>query len=231
MKLWLVRHARPLVNQGVCYGALDLLADTAATQALAQDLAQALPQGIAMASSPLQRCEHLAQHLCRLRADLAYVTDAALSEMNFGQWEGQAWDAIGAAALQAWTDDFMQHHPGGAESVAHMLERVGAALRAALSADQDVVWVTHAGVINTVRAWLEPLDAASHTSNGLSADWQSDSGLQPQQQQRPRAPGHARLASPWRLRAQAPQLRPQDWPRSAPLGSWEVIELQAESPR
>jgi alpha-ribazole phosphatase len=229
MKLWLVRHAKVLIDQGVCYGALDLPADAAATQALAQELAKALPQGIAMASSTLQRCEQLAQHLCRLRADLAYVTDAALGEMNFGRWEGQAWDAIGAAALQAWTEDFMQHRPGGGESLAHMLERVGGALRAALSADQDVVWLTHAGVINTVRAWLEPLDAA--TFNGLSADWQSESGLQPPPQQQPRAPGHARWASPWRLRAQAPQLGPQDWPRSAPLGSWEVIELPAESPR
>jgi alpha-ribazole phosphatase len=67
MKLWLVRHATVLIDQGVCYGALDVPADAAATQALAQDLARALPPGIAVATSALQRCEQLAQCLRRLR--------------------------------------------------------------------------------------------------------------------------------------------------------------------
>ena len=31
MKLWLVRHAQPLVDAGVCYGRLDVAADPAAT--------------------------------------------------------------------------------------------------------------------------------------------------------------------------------------------------------
>ena len=39
MKLWLVRHAKPLVDEGVCYGASDLDADPEATLAAAQELA------------------------------------------------------------------------------------------------------------------------------------------------------------------------------------------------
>jgi alpha-ribazole phosphatase len=229
MKLWLVRHAKVLIDQGVCYGALDVPADAAATQALAQDLARALPPGIAMATSPLQRCELLAQCLRRLRPDLTYKTDARLAEMNFGAWEGQTWEAIGPAALQAWTGDFMQHRPGSAESLADMQERVGAALRAALAAQQDMVWITHAGVINTVRAWLEPQDAAQAFETNGPAGWQS--GPLPQPQQQPPAPAHARPARLWRVRSQAPHLRSQDWPRSPPLGSWAAFELQAESPQ
>src|SRR5690606_10781153 len=42
-RLWLVRHAAPLVSPGTCYGALDVPADAAATQAAAVRLAAALP--------------------------------------------------------------------------------------------------------------------------------------------------------------------------------------------
>jgi len=147
MKLWLVRHARPQVAPGVCYGRLDVPADPAATAACAAALAAQLPAGIRMACSPLQRCEQLAQALLGLRPDLACETDARLQEMDFGRWEGRAWEAIGQAALQAWTDDFAGYRVGGSgESVAGFMARVGAAFDA-LAGPQPVLWVTHAGVI------------------------------------------------------------------------------------
>ena len=89
--------------------------------------------------------------------------DPRLREMDFGAWEGQRWDAIGKAPMDAWTADFAHHPPGGGECLAAMLERVAAALRAAQqrSAQQagsgtsaDVVWITHAGVARCVR-WLQ----------------------------------------------------------------------------
>ncbi|MFZ2326693.1 MAG: phosphoglycerate kinase, partial [Rhodoferax sp.] len=75
MTLWLVRHAKPLVEQGVCYGALNVAADAAATHEAARALAAELPPGIAVYTSPLQRCEQLTQVLRGLRPDLAYMTD------------------------------------------------------------------------------------------------------------------------------------------------------------
>ena len=62
-RLWLVRHAQPLVAPGVCYGALDLRADPAATADSAQRLAAALPPRLSASHSPLQRCEQLAHAL------------------------------------------------------------------------------------------------------------------------------------------------------------------------
>jgi alpha-ribazole phosphatase len=56
MKLWLLRHAQPLVDSGVCYGALDVAADEAATHVAAQGAAQALPPDLLVWHSPLQRC-------------------------------------------------------------------------------------------------------------------------------------------------------------------------------
>ena len=146
MKLWLVRHAQPMVAQGVCYGALDVPADEAATQQAAQRLADAVPIGAMVITSPLQRCEQLTQVLRGLRPDLAYKTDARLKEMDFGHWEGQRWDAIARGELDGWTAAFATWRCGGAECVADVMARVGAAWDDALALDQPVVWVTHGGV-------------------------------------------------------------------------------------
>ena len=127
-QLWLARHAQPLIAPGVCYGQLDMAADAFPTAECALALARALPAGLRVMSSPLQRCEQLAQALRALRPDLAYKTDARLQEMAFGQWEGRAWQAIDPAELAAWTDDFANFQAGhSGESVTAFMARVGAA--------------------------------------------------------------------------------------------------------
>ena len=144
MMLWLARHAQPLVAAGVCYGALDVAADAQATQVAAHKLAAAVPHGICVTSSPLQRCEQLAQALYALRPDLIPIFDPRLREMDFGHWEGQRWDAIGQPTLEAWTADFARHQPGGGESVQLFMQRVAAAWDAV--GTRPTLWITHAGV-------------------------------------------------------------------------------------
>lgn len=160
MKLWLARHATPLVPAGTCYGRLNVAADAAATTAAAEALAAALPAGVRLRASPLQRCEQLAQALQGLRPDLACTTDARLAELDFGAWEGQRWDAIAPAAYDAWTADFAHYRPGGGESLAVLLQRVQGALAAARGNGGDEAWITHAGVARCVH-WL--LRAPAHT--------------------------------------------------------------------
>lgn len=145
MQLWLARHAHPLVEPGTCYGALDVGADETATRLAAEGLAKTLPEGLAARHSPLRRCEQLAQALQRLRPDLTLKPDLRLREMNFGNWEGRTWQAIGPDALAAWTDDFANHRPGGGESVTEFMQRVAAAWAEIGSA--PALWITHAGVI------------------------------------------------------------------------------------
>ena len=147
MKLWLVRHAQPLVEAGVCYGASDVAADRAATQDAAQRLAEALPTGIRVMASTLQRCERLAYFLRGLRPDLAYMLEPRLQEMNFGQWELQRWDAIPRAELDGWTADFDSWRCGGAESVDDFMRRMAAVWDVTRATQQPAVWITHAGVI------------------------------------------------------------------------------------
>ena len=67
-RLWLVRHAAPLVAPDTCYGGLDVPADAQATRAAAERLATALPAGALVVYSTLQRCELLAHELPALEA-------------------------------------------------------------------------------------------------------------------------------------------------------------------
>lgn len=150
MKLWLVRHAQPLVASGICYGRLDVAADAAGTAQCAHDLAGLLPPGTRIRSSPLQRCAQLASALQELRPDLAYKTEPRLQEMDFGQWEGLAWQGIARAELAAWTDDFADHAVGrSGECVRGFMARVGAVFDS-LQGPSDTLWITHAGVIRAV---------------------------------------------------------------------------------
>jgi alpha-ribazole phosphatase len=171
MKLWLARHARTLAPEGTCYGASDVVADAAATLAAARALAASLPAGLVVRSSPLQRCRQLADALHGLRADLAHQPDARLAEMDFGTWEGQAWDAIGRDALERWRDDFSGPRAGGGESVTDFLARVESAFVETRDGPHDVLWITHAGVVRATRLLVagvvRPLQASAWPAQGL----------------------------------------------------------------
>jgi len=169
MTLWLVRHAQPLVEAGVCYGALDLAADLLATRQAAGRLAQSLPQGLPVVSSPLQRCELLAQSLSALRPDLSYKTEAGLAEMDFGCFEGRRWAEVERQALDDWTADFWQYRFGGAQSVAGFMAQVGRVWDAACERGQDQVWITHAGVIRAARLLAQGVRRIDR-----AADWPLD---------------------------------------------------------
>lgn len=162
MTLWLVRHAQPLIAPGLCYGRLDVAADADASAECARQLAMELPAGIRVLASPLQRCQQLARALQALRPELAFHSDARLQEMDFGRWEGCAWDAIDPAELQAWTDDFAHHAVGGTgESVAAFMARVGSAFHECPPGD-NLLWITHAGVIRAATLLAQGLRQIEH---------------------------------------------------------------------
>lgn len=158
MQLHLIRHAKPMVGSGICYGQTDMPADTAETTLCARALADMLPHGTPVFCSTLQRCELLNQYLCGLRADLSSKADARLCEMDFGQWEGVAWDKIPRSAMDAWTVDFADYRVGhcGESTRDVVLRTLGALVdlhQLHLADHPAAAWITHAGVIRAVQ-WL-----------------------------------------------------------------------------
>jgi alpha-ribazole phosphatase len=149
MKLWLVRHAQPLIEPGLCYGQLDVAADAMATQRAADALAPLLPTGAKLYCSGLQRAQQLAKAIHDKRNTFSPNIDVRLNEINFGIWENIAWDKIPKVAFDTWLQDFDQHRFGGVEGVRDLLLRVHHALHE-LPAVGDAIWITHAGVIRAV---------------------------------------------------------------------------------
>jgi len=149
MELILVRHTRPDMPQGICYGRLDVgVRDTFANEAA--EVLDALPEVRRLISSPLRRCRKLARRIATAR-ELPLDFDERLAEMDFGAWEGRPWATLPASELDAWAADFMHARPHGGESVAMLQARVRAAL-SHWSAQRSartvpIAFITHAGVI------------------------------------------------------------------------------------
>lgn len=148
MRLHLIRHPKPLIEAGICYGRHDCPAEDAAS--VAAMLLPELPAGLPVWSSPLRRCRELAELL-----DPQPCIDDRLAEMNFGAWEGRRWDDIPRVELDAWAADVAGYAPPGGESPRNLQRR---ALDFVASLDvPEAVIVTHAGVIRTLLAHWQGL--------------------------------------------------------------------------
>ena len=161
MDLILIRHPAPAIAAGVCYGKTDVpLAGDAAESVrsmLARLAALAAPLPEQLATSPLQRCAELAHRLAR-HFDRPCSVDPRLQEIDFGQWEGQRWDAIDRASLDAWAADLRHARMHGGESVEQFEARVDGWLRLwcqpTAVRTSSVLAVTHAGVMRMIAALL-----------------------------------------------------------------------------
>lgn len=148
MRLYLVRHPKPLIEAGVCYGRLDCPAED--VLAPAARLAAELPPGLPVWSSPLLRCHALARAL-----HPQPIIDERLAEIHFGDWEGRRWDDIPRAEIDAWAADVGGYVPPGGESP-RALQRRALDFVASLDVPEAVI-VTHAGVIRTLVAHWQGL--------------------------------------------------------------------------
>jgi len=155
MILHLIRHPQPVVEAGICYGRLDLAAENAAE--VATRLRAELPACLPVWSSPLRRCRELAELL-----HPQPILDERLAEMDFGAWEGLAWDAIPRAELDAWAADVAGYAPPGGESPRQLQQRA-LAFVGGLEVPEAVL-VTHAGVIRVLLAHFRQLAPADWLS-------------------------------------------------------------------
>ncbi|MCK2096992.1 alpha-ribazole phosphatase family protein [Thauera aromatica] len=153
MELHLIRHPRPAVEPGICYGQHDVgLAECPA--AVAARLRPLLPPDYALYASPLARARLLAEELG------TPLLDARLKEMHFGDWEGRSFAAIGPA-IDAWAADPLGFRAPGGESARELAARALdwlAELQQAAPA-QPVVVVAHGGPLRVLAGHLLGLPA------------------------------------------------------------------------
>ena len=150
MALILLRHTTPDVAPGTCYGLTDL--DVAETfEAEAATALAALPPVQTIVSSPLIRCQKLADYI-GVRLALPVTFDARLMGMDFGHWEARAWSDIERSEIDDWAADFLHARPHGGESVAMLQTRIRAALADWFAKDKTTLIVTHAGVVRAALA-------------------------------------------------------------------------------
>jgi alpha-ribazole phosphatase len=149
VELILVRHPRPVVAEGLCYGRSDLPVDPDALARVHAALrADGLPGGAPVFSSPLRRCAGLARLLA---ANVSF--DASLAEMDFGGWELHSWNDIPRAEVDAWAADLLHYRPGGGESVLAVARRVAGALaRIRHHGGERAVVICHAGTMRLLAA-------------------------------------------------------------------------------
>jgi len=154
VQVFLIRHPRPLIEAGLCYGRLDV--DCEDPQPIAARIKTRLPPDTPIIASPLRRARRLAEAL-----DQNARIDERLSEINFGDWEGKDWDNIDRAALDRWAVDLLNFVPPGGESVAHLQQRV---IEFACSLKLPrVAIVSHAGVMRALFGHWRQLPANEWT--------------------------------------------------------------------
>ena len=156
MQVFLIRHPRPLVEPGLCYGRLDV--DCEDPQPVAARLR--LPPQTTVLSSPLRRARRLAEAL-----DPCVRLDARLAEIDFGDWEGRRWDDIDRESIDDWAADVLNFTPPRGESVADLQRRFVdlAGELAANRAGASVALITHAGVIRALLGHWRGLPVAEWT--------------------------------------------------------------------
>ncbi len=151
MKLTLIRHTRLQIAAGICYGQSDIdVAETFIAESEKTRSKLAEMSFDAVYSSPLQRCEKLANAL-NIGAP---ILDARLKELHFGDWELHAWDAIPREFFDVWAQNYANMAPPNGETFSHLQSRGVEFLNEILSnhTAENIAIVTHGGMIRALLA-------------------------------------------------------------------------------
>jgi alpha-ribazole phosphatase len=160
MRVTLVRHPRPLIDPGICYGRLDIPIHPDGIADIDRLAADAACVGaMRLWTSPARRCLILAEAIAD-RMGIPPITDPRLRELDFGDWEGKAWDDIPRQALDDWAADPGGFPLPGGESGNQLVERLEGFHAEICRNGQDCVIVSHGGPLKVLIALLrrQPID-------------------------------------------------------------------------
>jgi alpha-ribazole phosphatase len=153
MHIYLIRHPPPSGTDGLCYGRLEVAVTPQALDEAADAVSAQIPgetlDDARVYCSPSSRCVELARRIASPREP---TPAEDLLEMNFGRWQGLAWNAVPREEIDAWAKDVWRYRPGGGESAEMVAARWQRWLSQLRNDGGSVVAVTHAGVIRVALA-------------------------------------------------------------------------------
>lgn len=174
MNIYLIRHSAVYNPNKLCYGQSEIPLEenfTADFDWIKDHLN--LSSKTLYYSSPFRRCTKMAAFL----SEDDFIIDKRLSELNFGDWEMQAWNKIPKEELDPWMQDFVNYTIPKGENFIDLSERSIQFYEDLTAVDaEDVVIVTHAGVIRSLAAYI--LDFPLERAFNLQIDYSSISKIQ-----------------------------------------------------
>jgi len=159
MILTAIRHTSVDVPSGICYGISDVSVANSFPEEAAQIQEQLdILQLGRIYSSPLKRCTQLASVLFQ---EKKLTLDDRLRELDFGDWEMQAWNSIfNSSEGKAWFHDYAHASCPNGESFAELVARVKSFLdELKANENEQIAIITHAGVIRALMILLQQKSA------------------------------------------------------------------------
>lgn len=153
MKLYLIRHPKPDIKQGLCYGQADvpLLDGWQAQARLLRRYLDTLQGSVAFYHSPISRAAELAG----LVSQNTSQPQNALKELDFGLWENLLWEDIPKESIDLWFEDIVDTAPYQGESLQVLADRVWCWWSSIKRCNTEhLVVVTHSGVIKVLVSLL-----------------------------------------------------------------------------
>ncbi|MFK7867431.1 MAG: histidine phosphatase family protein [Alphaproteobacteria bacterium] len=180
---WWVRHAVVTANQGVIYGRTDWPCDVSDLASF-NGLATILPKQATLITSQLQRTKQTAESIKMagmgaenpLQPSVS-IEAPPLNEQNFGDWEGQSFAQMQAAAGRFATHDYWlcpgHLRPPNGESFLDLIARAAPFIEETSNnhPGKDIIAVAHGGTIRAALAialGMDPERALSFTIDNLS---------------------------------------------------------------
>lgn len=160
MKVHLLRHTKPEIEEGICYGQSDIgLSKTFVDELSQLETVISSISFDSIYSSPLKRCVLLAKSLCP--DNMKINTDDRLKELNFGAWEMMKWlDISQSKEAQEWFNDYVRVKCPNGDSFMDIHYRVKDFLTMLKGQKQfqNPLIITHAGVIRAFFSIIESID-------------------------------------------------------------------------
>lgn len=153
----LIRHTKPAIEEGICYGQTDLSLAESFDQEYAQIRSKICDRYDYVISSPLLRCHRLAERIVD-GSNIAVELDDRIMEYNFGDWEMLPWSEFKDDASRSWMDNFVDQPAPNGDSMLSMQKRVTEFWDTITSresySDSHIAVITHSGVQRLLHAMI-----------------------------------------------------------------------------